>query len=177
MCHNDERFRVPARKSPLAFLVGVLQSPLQQIHQRLDCTARRPKVTSSSRCRGRGEVVEEPNSMVFVFALMLLRPFRSFHPSYVGSFITHGPYCNLSLRHGSTTRNSTLRTRTSRYPNRVRGEVARGLRPEARGLARHEISCQRRAKRVFRPRCCFYATLTQVRNSSPHAFFFLRASV
>lgn len=114
-------------------------------------------------------MVGEPNSMVFT--LVLLRPFTEFSSSYVGAFITHGSYCNLSLRHGSTTRNNTLRTRTSRYLNRARGEFARGLRPEARGSARHEISCRRRATRFFRAWCRFYVTLTQVRKSSSHHFF------
>jgi hypothetical protein len=94
-------------------------------------------------------VVEE-TQLNWCFALALLRPFRSFHPLTLGSFITHGSYSNLSLPvMEAPPRNSTLRTRTSGYPNRVRGEVARGLRPEARGSARHEISCRRRAKRVF----------------------------
>lgn len=111
------------------------------------------------------------------FALVLLRPFRSFHPLTLGRSLRMDHTVNSSLRHGSTTRNNTLRTRTSRYPNRARGEFARGLRSEARGSTRHEmdgISCRRRATRFFRAWCCFYVTQTQVRNSSSHAFFFWR---
>ena len=174
--HVSQSTEFPVRKSPLVSLVGVLQGPpCNRFTWRLQVgwTARRPRLTSSSRCGGRGQVVEE-TQLNWCFALALLRPFRSFHPLTLGSFITHGSYCNLPLPvMEAPPRNSTLRTRTSGYPNRVRGEAARGLRPEARGSARHEISCRRRAKRVFfRARCRFYVTLTQVRNSCSHALFF-----